>query len=319
MKVFSKASRSRPAALAQREARLAYSMILPTFLIVMLIVILPVLWNAWLSFKPVRLGDLARINFWTFDLSLRNFQTVLQGRHFWPILTTTLVYTIGGTVLSIFLGLLAALLVREYFPGRGVFRGFLLFPYIAPVVAVAFIWRMMLNAQFGIVNELATRWLGMQRIPFLAQRTLDVSLAGLHIEWPLALSMVILFEAWRYFPFAFLFILARLQALPDDLYEAAAVDGAVPSQRLWYITLPQLRGVFATLFLLRFIWTFNKFDDVYLLTGGGAGTQVITVQIYEYLFGRYDIGAAAALAMVLGFVLAIFLVIYFRYLAVEEA
>ncbi|HIQ04400.1 MAG TPA: sugar ABC transporter permease, partial [Anaerolineae bacterium] len=231
----------------------------------------------------------------------------------------TLTYTIFGTFLSIFSGLLAALLVKEYFPGRNVFRGFLLFPYIAPVVAVAFVWKMMLNAQFGIVNELGVRWFGMQRTAFLAQRTLTTHLFGQEIRWPLALSMVILFETWRYFPFAFLFILARLQALPEELYEAAAVDGAVPSQRFWYITLPQLRGVFATLFLLRFIWTFNKFDDIYLLTGGGAGTKVLTVKVYEYLYGRYDIGAAAALAVVLGIVLAGFLVIYFRYMATEEA
>jgi multiple sugar transport system permease protein len=130
---------------------------------------------------------------------------------------------------------------------------------------------------------------------------------------------VILFEGWRYFPFAFLFFLARLQALPDELYEAAAVDGAVPSQRFWYITLPQLSGVFATLFLLRFIWTFNKFDDIYLLTGGGAGTEIITVQIYEYLTGRSNIGAASALAVVLALFLIILVPLYVRFVAREES
>jgi multiple sugar transport system permease protein len=130
--------------------------------------------------------------------------------------------------------------------------------------------------------------------------------------------MVILFEAWRYFPFAFLFILASLQALPEDLYEAAAVDGAAPSQRFWYITLPQLRPVLATLFLLRFIWTFNKFEDIFILNGGVAGTEVITVRIYNLLFGQFRVGAAAALAIILALILGFLLTLYFRYVIKEE-
>jgi multiple sugar transport system permease protein len=299
--------------LAQREARLAYAMLLPTLLIVALIVILPVLWNLWISFRAIRLIDLQRANLWAWDLTLRNYTTVLSGRNFWPVLQTTLVYTIVGTLLALLGGLAAALLARDRFPGRGLLRGVLLFPYIAPVVAVAFVWRIMLNAQFGIVNQALD-----QPIDFLAQRFLTITLLGHDIRWPLALSVVILFDAWRYFPFAFLFFLARLQALPDELYEAAAVDGAVPTQRFRYVTLPQLKGVIATIFLLRFIWTFNKFDDIYLLTGGGAGTQVITVQVYEYLTSRNNIGAAAALATLLALLLLALTPIYIRFIAREE-
>lgn len=97
--------------------------------------------------------------------------------------------------------------------------------------------------------------------------------------------MVILYQAWRYFPFSFLFILARLQALPGELDEAARVDGATPLQRFWRITLPQLQGVIALLTVLRFIWTFNEFDDIYLLTQGGAGTEVVSVRVFHYLTG----------------------------------
>ncbi len=300
--------------LVQRETRLAYAMLLPTALVVLCIVLIPVAWNLWMSFKPVRLGDLQRADLWSAaDLTLRNYELVLRGRNFWPILQTTLIYTFAGTSLALLGGLAAALLVHDRFPGRNLLRGFLLFPYIAPVIAVAFVWRMMLNAQFGIVNQ----WLD-QPVAFLSQRFLDVELFGLPVRWPLALTMVILFDAWRYFPFAFLFILARLQALPDELYEAAAVDGAVPSQRFWYITLPQLTSVFATIFLLRFIWTFNKFDDIYLLTGGGAGTEVLTVKIYDYLSGRSNVGAASALAVILALALIIFLLLYFRFVVREE-
>jgi multiple sugar transport system permease protein len=131
--------------------------------------------------------------------------------------------------------------------------------------------------------------------------------------------MVILFQAWRYFPFAYLFILARIQAIPDDLYEAAKVDGAAPSQRLWHVTLPQLRAVFGTLFLLRFIWTFNKFDDVFLLTGGAAGTKLISIEVYDQLFSGRNVGAAAAVAVVLALILLVVVAIYFRWFLVEEA
>lgn len=305
--------------LAQREARLAYILLVPTFLVVILIVIFPVIWNLWLSFKPISLGDLQSGDLLSAaDLTLRNFQRVISSRNFWPTLRTTIIYATVGTILSILLGLIAALIVRDSFRGRQIFRGFLLVPYIAPIVAMAFLWRIMLNAQFGIVNEFTSNVLGWQRLDYLNQRNLEIQLFGTTIQWPLALSMVILFEAWRYFPFAFLFILARLQALPEDLYEAAAVDGAAPSQRFWYITLPQLRAVLATLFLLRFIWTFNKFEDIYLLNGGVAGTEVITVQIFDLLFGQFQVGRAAALASILAILLGIFLYFYFRYVVVEE-
>lgn len=312
-------ARRKTRTLAQRDARLAYALLMPTFLVVMLIIIFPVVWNVWLSFKPVELRDLQSADLWSAaDLTLKNFERVFRGRNFWPILRTTIAYATGGTVLSILLGLGGALVARDVFPGRQFFRGALLVPYIAPIVAMAFLWRMLFNAQFGIVNEFTHNILGWPRTDFLSQRFWETELFGMSVRWPLALTMVILFEAWRYFPFAYLFILARLQALPDDLYEAAAVDGAVPSQRFWYITLPQLWPVLTTLFLLRFIWTFNKFADIYLLNGGVAGTEVITVRIYNYLFGQFRIGTAAALALVLALLLGVFLYFYFRYVIVEE-
>ena len=316
--------------LSQREERLAYLLVAPSLLIVFLIVIFPFLWNLWLAFKPVELRDLGTANLWDpADLTLDNFQRVFRGVTIFPLsefdlgrfgtlLSTTLIYTFGSTLLTLVMGLAAALLARDAFPGRQIFRGTILFPYIAPVVAVAFIWRMMLNAQFGIVNELGANWFGLPRTDFLTQRFADIQLFGLDMRWPLALSVVIVFEGWRNFPFAFLFFLARLQALSPELYEAAAVDGAVPSQRLWYITLPQLQGVIGTMLLLRFIWTFNKFDDIFLLTGGAAGTEVLVVRVVNLLFGEFRIGAAAALALVLAVILAGFMLLYFRYVAVKD-
>jgi multiple sugar transport system permease protein len=147
---------------------------------------------------------------------------------------------------------------------------------------------------------------------------MDVEWMGITWRLPLALLSVIAFEGWRYFPFAFLFILARLQSIPEELYHAASVDGASPFQRFIHITLPQLVTVLSTLFLFRFIWTINKFDDIFLLTRGQAGTEVMTIRVYEYAFGEFDIGASSAVAMILFGILAGFLFIYFRWMAREQ-
>ncbi|MFN2419604.1 MAG: carbohydrate ABC transporter permease, partial [Candidatus Limnocylindria bacterium] len=218
--------------------------------------------------------------------------------------------------LAIGLGLAAALVVRAPFRGRTLVRASMLLPYVSPVVAVAFVWSVMLDPNLGIVNGIGEEAFGWQSpIPFLSQRSTDVTIFGLSLGFPTALVSVIGFQAWRYFPFAFLFILARLQAVPADLDEAGKVDGASPLQRFRYILLPQLSGVIALLAVLRFIWTFNEFDDIYLLTGGAAGTEVVSVGVYNRLTGRGDIGAAASLSLVLAVLLAIFLFLYFRYFA----
>ena len=304
--------------LLDKESRLAFWMLVPTFTVVIAFVIFPVIWNLWLSLKPVSLADLRGTALFKFNLSLENFQKVFSDPDFVPAILTTLIYTVAGSTLSIFLGLIAALLVHGEFRGRSLLRGLFIAPYIAPVVAVVFTWSFILDPQLGVLNWLAVdRGLLAQPIPFLSQRWWELDLIGVRIRLPLALTSVILFEGWRYFPFAFLFILARLQAIPDELYQAASVDGASPFQRFYHITLPQLATVLSTLFLFRFIWTFNKFDDIFLLTRGRAGTEVLTIKVYDYAFGEFNIGASSAVAMVLFGVLTVFLLIYFRWIARE--
>lgn len=296
---------SKTVSLSQRSADLAYGLLLPAFVLTSIIIVFPMIWNVLLAFRPVRLRDLQDFRLFSFDdLTFANFERVFNTRGFFDTLTRTFVYTVSGTVLAILFGLVAALIVKDRFPGRNLVRGFLLFPYIAPIISVVLIWKMMFNAQYGLVNEIVDA-LGGRRMDFL-------NTPGI------AFTMVVLFQAWRYFPFAFLFILARIQAIPDELYEAAKVDGAAPSERLWFITLPELRPVIGTLFLLRFIWTFNKFDDVFLLTGGAAQTKLVTIEVYDQLFGARNVGTAAAVALVLAFVLFGLVGIYQRFVNVEE-
>jgi multiple sugar transport system permease protein len=300
--------------LRQQEARAGLAMLSPTLIVVLAVVVLPILWTFLIAFQRLRLRDLRRSGIFGAELTLRNFETVLTSSGFLDALTTTLIYSVVGTALSIGLGLVAALVVRKPFKGRTLVRASMLLPYVAPVVAVTFVWEVMLNPELGIVNALGADLLGWEdRIPFLDQRTGTLSLFGVDIGVPTALLVVILYQGWRYFPFSFLFILARLQALPGELDEAARVDGATPLQRFRYITLPQLKGVIALLAVLRFIWTFNEFDDIYLLTEGGAGTEVVSVRVFRYLTARGDIGAAAALSLVLAAVLVVLLLLYFRF------
>ncbi|WP_328417485.1 sugar ABC transporter permease [Micromonospora sp. NBC_00389] len=292
--------RRRPLTLRRRESRAGLALVAPTLLVTIAVIGIPIVWTVVLAFQRVRLATLRKTGLFG-EFTMDNVDRVLHTPGFADTLWITLLYSLGGTVGSILLGLVAALVVRRPFRGRTLVRASMLLPYVAPVVAVTFVWQVMLDPQLGIVNAWGQRWLGWDApVPFLSQEST-------------ALATVVVFEAWRYFPFAFLFLLARLQAVPGELEEAARVDGATPTQRFRHILLPQLLPVIALLGVLRFIMTFNKFDDVYLLTGGAAGTEVVSVRVYEFLTARTDIGAAAAQAVVLAVVLIVFVLIYLRF------
>ncbi len=268
--------------------------------------------------RPVMVGDAVNI-LTSFDFTLSNFQRAFSASEFWVVLRVTIYYTVFGTAGALVLGLFAAQLLNTNFRGRGFLRGLFLFPYVAPVIAVAFTWVVLLDPFSGTLNAIFKQ-MGVVDSPinFFGQRAVDFELFGLQLSFPLALSTVIAFEAWRYFPLSFLFILARMQSISSDMYEAAEVDGATPMQQFWYISLPQLAGIMSVLFLLRFIWTFNKFDDIFLLTGGAAGTRTLTVDVYEQGFALSNLGAGAAVAVVVFFVLLVFALVYFRFTPKEE-
>jgi multiple sugar transport system permease protein len=296
---------------AREDRRAGYLLITPTVVIVFAMVVLPILWTFSLAFQQVRLLNLRRAGFFG-DYSFENFHDVLTSPGFMDALVTTLVYSVAGTACAVGLGLLAALALRQPFRGRGLVRACMLIPYVAPVVAATFVWKTMLNPQFGIANHYGKTLLGWDKpIAFLSSSD-NISPFGIDLHVSTALFTVVLFECWRSFPFAFLFLTARLQAIPETLEEAATVDGATPLQRFRHIILPQLLPTIAVLTVLRFIWTFNNFDDIYLLTGGGSGTQVVAVRVYDYLINRGDIGAAAAQALVLAAILAVLVAVYLK-------
>jgi multiple sugar transport system permease protein len=298
---------------ARRDSRAGVLLVSPTVIVVVVMVVLPVLWALLLSFQRIRLLQIRRIDLIGGEYTLRNYDLLFSGSDFWVTVRTTLYYSVFGTAGAILLGLAAALLVRQSFRGRALVRGAFLLPYVAPVVAIAFVWQVLLSPQLGFVNAVGTNVLGWDSpIPFLSQEQGTITLFGLSIGVPTALLMVIFFEAWKSFPFAFLFILARLQAVSSEIEEAARVDGATPTQVFRHIILPQLMGVIALIAILRFIWTFNAFDEIYLLTGGGAGTEVLATQVYSFLTARNDVGASAGVAMFMAAVLAVVLAFYLK-------
>ncbi len=240
------------------------------------------------------------------DFTLDNFARIFSGEEFVEVLLVTLFYTVFGTIGALLVGLFAALLLNKSFKGQGILRGLYLFPYVAPVIAVAFAWLILFDPFSGSVNALLVQMgLTQEAINFFGER-------------PLALIMVTIFEIWRYFPLSFLFILARMQSIDADMYEAADMDGASPFQQFWYLSVPQLLGILSVLFLLRFIWTFNKFDDIFLLTGGNAGTRTLTVNVYEQAFAISNIGAGAAVAVVIFGCLLTFSIFFLKYISREE-
>jgi multiple sugar transport system permease protein len=297
--------------LARADARAGLALISPTLIIVLVMVVLPILWTIVLAFQRLRLLNLRSSGLFG-EFTLSNFEDVFSSPEFWSTLLTTLAYSVFGTAAAIGLGLVAALALRHPFRGRGLVRAAMLLPYVAPVVAATFAWSTMLNPQFGIVNYWGQRLLGWDEpIPFLSEANGPLGIST-------ALLTVIAFEAWRSFPFAFLFLTARLQAVPATLEEAANVDGATPSQRFAHVVLPQLLPTIAVLSVLRFIWTFNSFDDIYLLTGGGAGTEVVAVRVFNALTARGDIGAASAQALVLALILAFLVGLYLSRFRTQE-
>lgn len=291
--------------LRAREARLAWLLIAPTAIIVFGLVVFPAIFSVWISFRDVGLNNLNDVfnapfvGFENYVKVINDFAFKWQGFNSWGAAVTSIVYSFVATSLTVLVGLIAAIMLNRPFRGRGAARAVFLIPYVAPIVSVAFVWRWILDPRpSGVVNDILMS-LGLIDLPiaYLATRGL-------------ALFLVILFEAWRYFPFAMLMILARLQAIDSTLYEAADVDGASTWQKFWFVTLPELRYVLGAIFLLRLMWTFNKFDDIFLLTGGGFGTKVLPVLTYEFSFKLFDFGRGAATAMILLVILVVFMAFY---------
>jgi len=228
-------------------------------------------------------------------VGLDNYIFVLEDPLFWESFHQAIVWTGFSTVLQALIGVGLALLLHLPLRGINAFRGLLLFPYIVPTVVIALNWRWLFNSEIGIVNHLLmSAGIISDRIAWLS--TPDMAMAS-----------AILLNVWKYTPFVVIVVLARLQTIPTELYDAAKVDGAGGFRRFRDITLPQLAEVLAVVVVFRTIWTFNKFEEIFLLTRGGPGTSTYNLALYAYDQSianlRMGVGAAAGVIM-LGLLLA---------------
>ena len=187
------------------------------------------------------------------------------------------------------MGIAFALILHQNIWARSLARGLVLFPYLLPMVVAVLVWKWLFNDLYGILNHLLMAS-GLRDMP---------------VDWlgsmPNAMISLILVGSWKYFPFVVLAVLARLQTIPEALYEAARLDGAGPWGRFWDITLPQLRSVLGIVILLRAIWDFKEFDLIFMMTGGGpvTNTQTLPLLVYKYAFPLMQMGAAATVAVLM--------------------
>jgi ABC-type sugar transport system permease subunit len=239
---------------------------------------------------------------------LDNFRALLADPLFWKSFKNAAIWTGTSIVLQTVIGVGLALLLHLQLRGISIFRGLLLFPYIVPTVVIALSWQWMLNPEVGIVNY------SLRKMGLISDNIYWLSTPGM------AMVSTIMLNVWKYTPFVTICVLARLQTIPLELYDAAAVDGASVVRRFMDITLPQLAEVLVVVVVFRTIWTFNKFEEIYLLTRGGPGTSTFNLAIYsfEQSIANLKMGVGAATGVVMMFLLFIGSVIYIRLFRFDE-
>lgn len=263
----------------QKDARLGIKLVAPAVIIISLLIIYPIIYNIYLSFFDVSMiGD-------TKFIGLENYKNVIFDLTFWKSVFTTFVYVIATTVLTTLLGLIVAIAMNKEFPLRGLVRSIILLPYVAPVISTVYSWQFFFDPVNGIFTHLMVDVLHVydQRFNLIA-------------DPKYALWVAIVFSMWKAFPFTYLMILSRLQTIDNNLYEAAEIDGAGGFRKFISITIPELYFVLGSIVLLRFIWNFNKFEEVYLLTDN---VKVLSVYTYFKAFtGNMALGQGSALVVV---------------------
>ena len=235
-------------------------------------------------------------------VGLDNVRAVLRA-DFLPILINTLVFTVGATLLPFVIGFGVALILNGPIRGRGLWRGAFLMPWLVPSVIVSFLWLWIFNANYGVLN-------GILRNLGLIESNLNWLSNGVS-----AMTAVIIAKSWQTFPWIAVMILAALQTIPRELYEAASISGANRWQLFRYVTMPHLRGVSSIVILLSLIWNFQHFETIYVMTQGGPAkaTTTFSVAVYQTAFQSFDLGKAGALGILWMALLSLVVVLYLRF------
>lgn len=276
---------------------LGVALIAPTVLVFLAVIFYPLVSAMYLSLFSIYTPTLA--GEW---VGLNNYGELLASGRFWNAVGNTVIWTVGTLTLQLVSGVAVALLLNQSIVFRSLARSLILFPYFLSTVVAVLVWRWLFNDLYGILNHV-----------LLMAGMIDVPVNWLG-EMPNAMASIIFVGAWKYFPFVVIAVLARLQTIPEHLYEAATIDGAGPLQRFADITLPQLRDVLVVVVLLRAIWDFKEFDLIYLMTGGGPvnATQTLSLLVYEEAFRLNRMGMASSYAVAMMLVLLGFTLLYLR-------
>lgn len=282
-----------------------FLLFLPVLLWILAVMLYPMVVSVVLSFQDARFSTAnAR---W---VGLANYVRVLRyDPEFWTAAKNTVVWTAANYVVQMGIGFLIALLLNQRFRGVKFLRTWIVLPWVIPTVAMAIMWVWMLNASVGVINHL------LLNLGVLAQR---VSFLGDPVA---AMPAVVILNSWRWFPLVTVVLLAALQTVPDELYEAALVDGASAWARFRHVIIPWIRPTLNVLSLLVLIWIFNSFVIVWLTTGGGPGnaTLILPVLVYKRAFSVFRLSEAAAISVLMFVALLVLAVLYLRSQRMEES
>lgn len=241
-------------------------------------------------------------------VGLQHYIELLVTPRFHNALLNGIVYTVASVVLTLIIGIGTALLLNRTFVGERIVTGLILSPYLIPVVGTVLVFRWFFDGLYGVGNFVM----------------LETGLIGERIAWfsstTYAMPMLILISGWRLYPFVTMLVLAKLQTIPEEYYEAAHIMGISRWTQFWKITIPQLRSVLFVAILLRMLWTFNLFDIIWLGTQGGPGTatETLPVMAYRITFIELSLGEGAAVAFVTCLVLVLGTLVYFRLYGMED-
>ncbi|MFT3983359.1 MAG: sugar ABC transporter permease [Lachnospiraceae bacterium] len=285
-----------------RDRRLGLLLMIPIVIVIFIIMGFPFLRALYWSFTDKIIGSDAHF------VGLKNYIKLFSDKIYWKSLKNTVVYTVGCITAKLLIGLLWAVVLNQSFKGKSFFRTALLIPWALPGMVAAMTWRWMYDSTYGIINSLLLR-LGVIDLP---------------IAW-LSNTKIVLFSAmtvniWRGIPFFMFSILGELQTLDKQVYEAATVDGAGIFKQFRYITMPSISNVLKVTTLLSTIWTFNDFENVWLVTGGGPlyASSVISTYTYDMAFIQNSFGRALSVASSVIPVLLVMLIIFTKFTKNEE-
>lgn len=277
-----------------RNDPIKHFFIWPALLIVLIISIFPLVYSLTTSFMSMRLVPPTPARFVGFG----NYIELLGNPRFWHVAGTTTLIAFISVGLQYVIGLSVALALNARVPGEGLFRFVFLLPMLVAPVAVALIARQVLNPTMGPLNEFMT-FLGFPNLPFLTQTS-----------W--ALGSIIVVEVWQWTPFVILMLLAGLQTLPEDVYEAAALENASAWQQFRDITFPMLLPVSVAVVFIRLIESYKIIDTVFVMTGGGPGvsTETLTLFAYQEGFKKFNLGYTSALSFLFLIVITVIGMVY---------